>query len=608
MGMRGRILAALVILAGLFSPMPTEAAGAECTGTACGVPQCWEPTVHARPGMARVVRVGCWGATGAKLITPAAHAQISDVSTEWSGLKLTIRPREDAPRADQATFEVAGHEGSVELTVSIEIKPLSENAAPVCEGDRKTQRSDGTGPVDLFLHPYCRDPDHDDFVMHGGGPGVHPEAPKYVPSGNGEANWSYRTATHDGSETGRVWAIDSLGARSQDALLEVTVGPSVDRLPDCMPGTAINDGSGVFPIFSRPGRIRRFGVLCDDPDGDPFATQVSALPQRGALALVPGLTSSSQYWGFEQWNDATYVPRDDSLEPDEFALTSTGARGSGPQVRMAIVPRPLPENSGGGCGWSGVNVAPGSAGVVEISCSDGDGDDLSAEVVGGPLHGTAGPPALLPDLYGNTKISVPYVPNPGYEGYDCVKVVIGDGNGLGFEISVDIFVAKPYELPTPPPLPLPPVPVPLPQLPPSPAPLPPGFDAIVRTYAKDVFGTDSVKRLPSPGHSRVYAPARLPRRELVREGRAPAIFVVCPGGCRIRSDARLYTGSRARGARRRTAAAAAAGQAQLLWLDLDRRQRTALRRAAAEARARFAVAVRAGGPARTSQRWIPITP
>jgi hypothetical protein len=611
--MRGRILAIGLVMVGLLVPAPASAPAADCgEGKQCGVPSCWEPSVRVRPGMARELLLSCWNATGAKLLTPPEHGVISAVSTDWYGVRFTMLAHGDAPRWDTARFEVQGHEGSVELDVTIEVVPLAENSAPVCTGDRVSQRSDGSGPVAVYMHPYCHDPDLDEMVMDGGGPGVHPYAPKSVPAGHGESNWPYRTATHAGTEVATIFATDVLGARSADATLEVTVGPGVDRLPDCRPGSAHYDGSGVFPIYSRPGLVRRFGILCSDEDGDVFTTAPTQMPARGALALVPGLQSNGPVWGFEQWYDTTYVPADSSLEPDDFTLTSTGERGAVDQ-RFRIVPRVPPTNDGGGCGWSGSEILPDTAGVVTLSCTDDDGDPLTVEVIGGPLHGKAGPVAVVPDLYGWSKVNIPYVPDTGYEGYDCVTVRVTDGNGLSMEIAVDVYVRKPIAppVPLPIPLPLPPLPLPLPlPAPAGPPPAGPGtLDQMVRTYVREALGTISVKQLPSVGDTQVWTAAKLSRKELMKAGHLPAMVVLCPGGCSLRSESEIFTGSRrrARASRRSVTQVVAAGRAQLLWLTLDGDQRAPLRKAR-KARADFKLAVRpAGGARRTVKRSITLS-
>ncbi|MEA2386794.1 MAG: hypothetical protein QOJ22_968, partial [Thermoleophilaceae bacterium] len=257
-------------------------------------------------------------------------------------------------------------------------------------------------------------------------------------------------------------ATDSLGARSADAQLEVTVGPDVDRPPECTPSSYM--AADPIPIWSRPGAVRRFAIGCRDPDGDQFTASLTSPPQRGTLALVEPPDTQYGYWGGERWMDATYVPVDSGLEPDPFTVTASGPRGDGPPGRMAIVPRALPENGGGGCGWSPANVPVGVGGLASVSCSDDDGDPLSAELVSEPLHGTAAPAVVTPGRYGSSDITIPYVPDPGYEGYDCVKVKVTDGNGLVFEIAIDIWVRP---APPPPPSFIPPLPT-LPTLPPLP--------------------------------------------------------------------------------------------------------------------------------------------
>ena len=102
--------------------------------------------------------------------------------------------------------------------------------------------------MDVFLHPWCRDDDGDEFILRGGGPGVHGESPMSVPAGGGVSNWWYRTATHAGTEQTTIFATDVLGARSADATLEVTVGPGVDRLPECRPNVTYSVGEEVHRV------------------------------------------------------------------------------------------------------------------------------------------------------------------------------------------------------------------------------------------------------------------------------------------------------------------------------------------------------------------------
>src|SRR4051794_18782242 len=222
------VSAALCIALALGRPGAARADG--CAETSCGVPVCYEPTVRARPDTSRSVTVQCRPATAARLLTPPEHSDVSNVTADFYGVHFDVHPEAGAPRFEEAVFEITGPEGSIEQRVGIDVIPTSENRPPVCDDDRVSQRSDGQAPVEVYMHPYCRDPDGDDFVIDGGPPGVHLDAPKSVPAGDGDSNWRYRTATSAGTETTTIWATDSLGARSQDAHLEITVGPGVDRL------------------------------------------------------------------------------------------------------------------------------------------------------------------------------------------------------------------------------------------------------------------------------------------------------------------------------------------------------------------------------------------
>lgn len=462
----GLIAAALSALALALVPVPAAHAETTCGEAACGTPDCWEPTVRTRPGVTRLVGLGCANLEGAKLISKPPHSEVANISLGFYRMTFDVHADEDAPRFEEAVFELTGHDGtSAELRVKVEVVPTSENSPPECRGDSATQRSDGTGPVDLFMHPYCRDVDGDDFTMYGGGPGVHPDAPKHVNAGESESNWNYRTATFSGDESATVWAVDSLGARSEDAPLDVTIGP-VDRLPECGQGSW---SDGPLRVYSRPGAIRRMGLLCTDADGDLFTSRLSSLPQRG---LIPEFVEGPPwfgYWGAERWIDATYVPVDDSIEPDPFSVTATGLAGDGPEAHMSIIPR-ASANAGGGCGWSPANVVGGVAATVQINCEDNDGDPLTAEVVNDPPHGTTTPPVVSPALYGRDNITVAYLADLAYDGYDCVKVRISDGHGMEFTITVDIWVTAGFEVPEVPEVPV--VPPDVPQVPVDPPEVP----------------------------------------------------------------------------------------------------------------------------------------
>jgi hypothetical protein len=599
------LIAGVAIALSIGLAQPPAPASASCEGTSCGVPECWDSSVRVRPDLTRAVTVPCHGVTGARLLTPPAHVDVTNVTGDWYGLHFDARPHDGAPRFDEAVFEIEGHEGRIEHRVRIEVVPTAENSPPTCDGAEATMRSDGTGPVDVGLNPYCRDPDGDEFVIRGGPPGVHPQSPKAVPAGSSDSNWHYRTATFSGSETTTIWATDVLGARSADAQLIVSVGPGVDREPECMPSSY---GDRVFhPVYTRPGTTRRFALFCRDLDADLFTARLSSPPERGTLAMVEPSAPSNGYWGTERWYDTTYVPPDDSLEPDPFTLTASGARGDAPVSRMEMVPRLPPDNGGGSCGWSPANVTTSTAGILRVSCSDDDGDPLSVQIVTKPRHGKVTPAVVTPAPYGSNDITIPYVPEPGYEGYDCVEIRVTDGHGLVFNLAIDIWV-KPLPVSLP-------VPVgELPELPPLPPIQLPGVGGVggvgtppTRGVVEQVLGTKEVKRVQSVKGTEVWARSKLSRKELARNGQAPALVVVCTARCQIRGYSELANGTKAiRASRRKTVATVLSGQPHVLALTLSPAEERSMKRAR-KPRAMFKLSVQTDGAKGTSvKRTIPI--
>lgn len=596
------VILASVVAVGLALAEPEQSGAKSCGEGSCGSPACWDSGLRVRPDMTRALTASCVNVASARVLTQPAHGEVSNVTADYGALHFDALERADSPRFDEAVFELTGYDGSViERHVSLEVVPTSENSPPVCDDAQATQRSDGTGPVEVYMSPYCRDPDGDEMVIRGGPPGVHPDSPKSIPAGYGDSNWRYRTATFSGEETTTIWATDVLGARSADAHLHVTVGPGVDRPPECRP-SSWGAGEEVLPIYSRPGATRRFGILCDDLDGDPFTASLSSPPERGALAAFDVADTELGGSGAPRSIDATYVPVDDSLEPDPFSVTASGTGET--TTRMAITPRPLPQNGGGYCGWSGVNAPQGEPSTLKISCGDDDGDPLSAEIVSAPKHGTVTPAVITAGRFGQTEITIPYLPDPGYLGYDCVKVKVTDGNGLDFYLPFDIQIQPPW-------VPLatesPPALSPLPPLPPLPV-VPAGGPHALRHAVEQALGTTAVKRLRSTGGAEVWARAELSRHDLLRYGRAPGLVVVCSGRCQITADSKLATGvARVRASRRRIVAAAMSGQPQVLSLAVGRAERRALRHARGP-RAKFTVSIRpAGGHTKSLSRSVRVS-
>src|SRR5215212_805913 len=105
----------------LTGAAPGARAADACDATSCGVPSCYQPAVRERPGMTRTATVQCRWVMGASVVTPPAHSQISNLTTDGQGVHFDARPDDDAPRWDEALLKLDGPEGSVEQRVTIEV-------------------------------------------------------------------------------------------------------------------------------------------------------------------------------------------------------------------------------------------------------------------------------------------------------------------------------------------------------------------------------------------------------------------------------------------------------------------------------------------------------
>lgn len=518
-------------------------------------PNCWDPNASARPGLEFSVEVVCFDTHSADLSSVPDDVAISNISMEGHRLYFDVEPDPDASGTAVAEFDLEGHGGSKLQEIAIEIKPVSENSPPRCTGDRESQRTDGTRRVEFYLHPHCWDPDDDPFVMRGGPVGTHPDSPHSVRGGTSEANWPYLTDITDGTEVSTVWATDALGARSGDAELEVTVGPGVDRLPTCHPNPAIYADS--FPIYSRPGVPRDFVLLCEDLDGDGFDVDVVDSPSLGFFSRFDVNRQDGAERGFRAVG-VTYQPLGSSLGRDPFSVRGIGGMGAGPVVPMEMVPIPYTDNGGGGCGYSPTSITVDTPGTIKFSCTDSEGDLLSAEVLKQPDHGTVGAAVVEPNQYAEQRISIPYTPDPGYTGYDWIQVSVTDGYGLEFELKLDIHVHQPF------------FPFPVGPIPPSQE-----TDANPKRLAKQLFG--KAKRVRGLSGAKVWRAKKLSARKLVRRGELPAVVVGCKRECQVRSKQVLLPGGSKRRRAGRTVDLLRSGSSNVISLKLNRSERRAVR-------------------------------
>ena len=337
-------------------------------------PTCNVDFVKARPGVDRTFAMWCRHTDRIELVTPPTTGALTRLALEPDLGSVTWHFEPVAGAGDDDAFELdlTGPAGTKRHRVQIRNVPRDVNTPPVCDPVRHAERTDGGGPAEVEFHVYCRDEEYDEIVIEGGGPGEHlstPIAMETAGVGGGGVPWMrYRTKVSAGEEQASYWGTDVLGARSEDAPISLTIGPGVDRLPECRPNPA-SYGYEHFPILARPGAARRFPIICEDADGDTFVPRLGTLPARGVIAsFLPG-PESHGFWGVERWIDTTYVPSEEYSGDDVFSVLATGVKGER-ATSMAMVTRPLPGNGGGGCGWSGGRTLPGVPTVLHLSCDD----------------------------------------------------------------------------------------------------------------------------------------------------------------------------------------------------------------------------------------------
>jgi hypothetical protein len=442
----------LLATAGALVGAPAAAPAAEdCPEAECVVPKCLHDEIWGRRGLERRHRIVCLRTDRVTLAEAPGHGEVTRLGEPAYDLYFSYRPDDDAPATDRFVLELEGRGGTRRHPIDVTVTPDDVNTPPQCDPVEIAKRTTGLARERLSFNVMCRDREHDDFVIEGGGPGDHSRPHHKLSEGPGYSStgWSYTPLTKNGAETTTYWATDSQGARSAEAAISTRVGLGVDRLPTCQ---------SAHPGIREGAAARRFMIICEDADGDPYVPAVATPPNFGIFAMVPGSVEERWNGALETWMDATYAPLPGGARDDRFTVAAAGALGTGPpaEIVMRVVPDGV--DYGAGCGYSGVATTQGVPARLWANCSDSEGDPISAEIVDGPDHGTAAPPVATPALYGRTEFTIGYVPDPAFTGIDCVVLEVTDGHGNPMRLEIDIFVnPAPVVGPIEPPIEVPPV-------------------------------------------------------------------------------------------------------------------------------------------------------
>lgn len=625
----------LVLLAADGGPA-ASAAGGDCTTeqTACAVPSCWATNVrYGRPGISREYLSYCPHTKRVEIVGTPEGGTVERLETYQGAVGLRFRPSDPYAGDGRVTLKLIGTTAEREVTFHVKVVPLEQNTAPVCRPISGERRSDGASRVEVSVRVECDDAEGDGLTIDAGGPGDS-AGPQTVEGGDPTSSrntWvRYTPAATSGTEEARYWAVDDLGARSSDAKLTVSVGPT-DRPTICYPNPWYVQA--VPPIFTRPGAIRGFMISCNDPDGDEFSVEMGRRTEHGLLQLVEvGESSTSDYWGSTRPVELRYTPT--TLPQDDPFSLVTVTNGKRVEQPLEMKMSPLPQQHGGGCGYGSGRTTVGEPVTVAVTCDDGDGDPIPARIAQAPQHGEA-TLEIEQTPVGVTHFRVRYVPEDGFTGEDCVVLALwGIGHDEPMRITVDLEVREPEPEPQPEPQPEPgdptdpveePLPPGAPSLPPPLAPNdppvmapPPGFPRSASVVpaslapstpaperlagrpaaassapavaaasqgspeadAKRALGARAVVLVKRVGDVALYADAVAWRRGLSLTTAKPALAAACAAeSCSVRTRVRVERGAGARASRalRGASGTAARGRALPLGLTLTARDRQALR-------------------------------
>lgn len=186
-------------------------------------------------------------------------------------------------------------------------------------------------------------------------------------------------------------------------------------------------GSGNIPVASSqtltsiedsPVQITLFG---NDPAGRTLSYRITRFPESGKVDLIG--------------NRVTYVPDLDSVAPDRFGFKVSNGIAESVEAMVIIYLQPV--NDAPIAIPQAVMLPEDSSAVIQLSGYDVDGDKLTFELQGGPVHGSLD--GVLPNLT--------YRPDSDYSGEDQFRFRVHDGKEYSGWSTVKLLVASANDAP-----------------------------------------------------------------------------------------------------------------------------------------------------------------
>lgn len=416
-----------VVTAGGVSPPVTQAI--EVAAGANVLPTCspGAPGLKLRAGVARDVTLSCSDADGdpltIEIVTDPDHATVGAVSETDAARTVTLTPEAGFSGADDLAIRASDGRGvSPTVTIPWTVVPAGTNTAPTCSAPMSTPVVNRDTPGGFST--WCQDAEGDPVgleVTVAPAHGVAEDSPA-VPLSPMFPILTLRYTPADGytgPDSVTFRPRDAQGAAGAPVTVSLTVAPPPSPLtPFCVPASQLTVRAGV----TARGAL---GCFFAQPGGPELITA----PSHGSVVL-----SDTGY---------RYTPAPGYTGADSFSYRVLSAGGAGPVVTQPVLvvagANTVPGCSIAFSGRGFLNyeepvVRMGSTAPVRVSCHDADGDVV---VITGedPAHaaplGFAPISALEPweDPERTTAVAGTYAPDPGFAGFDTVRVAGNDSHG-----------------------------------------------------------------------------------------------------------------------------------------------------------------------------------
>jgi hypothetical protein len=392
------VLALLVTLA-----VTAEVAGAVVPVGESTCANSYDAPPLAHPGHERWIYLSCNGPATPDAVTidQPAHGHVRQATT----VSYLYTPDAGFEGTDHFTLRPAG--GGKDWTPQgyDVLSSSTQDTPPVCQGAGGQTLDVRAGESRPIAIGNCSDDEGDPLTYEIATEPAHGTHGAFETTEYGTHRLLFAAAgDYTGPDTLSYRARDDFGQASGAVPVAITIRlATFNRLPTCSP-LVFPPG---FPFSTAIHGTSTVSTDCSDLDGDPLAYTITSGPAHGAVTYDPQhdhfvYTADAGYAGSDTWSF--------SLD-DGHGGTATGSR----TVDVVVGHDPV-------CHDLELATAAGTPVTADLPCSDGDGDEIVAEVLGAPTHGT-----LSFDTQPHRHLT--YTPDAGFSGTDTATMRASDSHG-----------------------------------------------------------------------------------------------------------------------------------------------------------------------------------